>query len=139
MSNQIADSAATRKQPRMTTFVRYIMLGATGVGLGLLLTWSFHEILGFSEPQSVALSLVLLFIFNFFMARLVVFKAADNMVRQGVRFFVVSVSMRLLEYGLFLVLFYVAGLFYLLSYILSILIVFIVKYFLYKNVVFRPE
>ena len=122
----------------METFVRYVVLGGVGFGLGIFMSWFFHAKLLLSESLSVGLALVILFFFNFFMARRHVFKNRSDVVRQGTRFFGVSLSMRVLEYILFLTLFHVAELFYLVSYTSSILIVFVLKFVLYKKIVFNP-
>ena len=121
----------------MDTFIRYVVLGGVGFSLSIFMTWFFHEKLLLSESVSVALALVILFFFNFFMARHHVFKNQSDGVGQGFRFLGVSLSMRIIEYALFLALFHGAEIFYLFSYTSSILIVFVLKYILYKNFVFN--
>lgn len=115
------------------------MLGIFGFGLGIIVSWTLHEILNLSEPISVGITIVLLFFFNFFMARIMVFKERHNLLKQATRFFVVSILMRSLEYGVFLLLFYIAEIYYLISYTASIALVFVFKYFAYKNVVFTAN
>ena len=123
----------------MAMLGRYFALGAVGFGLGIFLSWNFHENLNLSEPLSVGLSVVILFFFNFFTARTIVFKERNNLLKQAVRFLVVSLSMRSLEYSVFLLLFYKAEIYYLISYTTSIALVFVLKYFVYKNVVFTAS
>lgn len=120
-------------------FFRYAVLGGGSFLLGILLTWLLHEQFTLSEQISVAISLTFLFVFNFFMAREVVFNAPDGLIRQACRFVIVSLSMRLTEYGLFLFFFQGLDAFYLLAYASSTLIVFFVKFVLYKHIVFKPD
>jgi putative flippase GtrA len=123
----------------IVTMVRYFLLGAFGFGLGILLSWNFHENLNLSEPLSVGLSVVILFFFNFFMAREMVFKERNNLLKQAARFLVISLLMRSLEYGVFLLLFYKAEIYYLISYTTSIALIFVLKYFAYKKIVFTAN
>ena len=123
----------------IVTMVRYFLLGAFGFGLGILLSWNFHENLNLSEPLSVGLSVVILLFFNFFMAREMVFKERNNLLKQAARFLVISLLMRCLEYGVFLLLFYKAEIYYLISYTTSIALIFVLKYFAYKKIVFTAN
>jgi len=121
----------------ISTFTKYSMLGAFGFGLSIFLSWAFHEKFNLSEPVSVGLSVVVLFLFNFFMARTIVFQERNNLLKQAILFLIISLLMRFIEYGVFLLLFYVAEIFYLISYTASVALIFALKYFFYKNIVFN--
>ena len=123
----------------MAMLARYFLLGGIGFGLGLFLSWNFHENLNLSEPVSVALTVIILFFFNFFMARSFIFKDRDNLLKQAAKFIAISLTMRGAEYILFLILFYVFGIYYLVSYMTAIAVIYLPKYFLYKTVVFNAK
>jgi len=123
----------------MAMFKRYFALGVFGYGLGILLSWNFHDNLNLSEPISVGLSVIILFFFNFFMARAMVFKEQNNLLKQAARFLIVALLMRSMEYSVFLLLFYKVDIYYLISYTISIALIFMLKYFVYKNIVFTAD
>jgi putative flippase GtrA len=123
----------------MAILARYFLLGGVSFGLGILLSWNFHENLQLSQPVSVAITLVILFILNFFMARSLIFRNPHNILEQVIKFTMISLSTRATDYILFLILFYVFNIHYLFSYMISVAAIYFPKYLLYKNVVFKSN
>ncbi|MFQ5760664.1 MAG: GtrA family protein [Acidiferrobacterales bacterium] len=118
-------------------FTRYVVLGVLSFVLALSLNSVLHEIYYLDERISTAGAIFVVFIFNYFMARKFVFSSDRGWMPQLVKFAMVSGGMRLSEFVLFFILFSIIGIHYLISYAISICIVFIVKYFAYKKIVFN--
>ena len=118
---------------------RYFMIGVTGSGFGIFISWNLHENLNLSEPISVGISVAILYILYFFMVRTFVFKSHNKLLKQALRYLIVSFVMRTLEYSVFLLLFYTTEIYYLMSYTASIALIFIVKYFVHKHIVFKAD
>ena len=68
-----------------------------------------------------------------------VFKERQKLLKQAIQFLVVSLLMRSLEYGVFLLLFFKVEIYYLISYTTSIALVLVLKYFVHKNIVFTAN
>lgn len=118
---------------------RYFMIGVIGSGFGILISWNMHENLNLSEPISVGISVIILYFLYFFMVRTFVFKARNRLLKQALRYLIVSFVMRSLEYGVFLLLFYTTNFYYLISYTASIALIFLLKYFAHKHFVFPAD
>ena len=118
---------------------KYLIIGVSGTGLGIFISWNLHENFDLIEPLSVGISVTILYFIYFFMMRTFVFKARNSLLKQALRYLVVSFAMRSLEYGVFLLLFYTTEIYYLMSYTASIALIFIVKYFVHKHIVFKAD
>jgi putative flippase GtrA len=118
---------------------RYCIIGLLGSGFGVFISWNLHEIYNFSELTSVGISVVILYFLYFFSVRSFVFKTRHNLLNQAFRYLIVSFVMRSMEYSLFLLFFYMSELYYLVSYSISIALIFIVKYFVHKHLVFDVD
>ena len=115
---------------------KYLIIGVSGTGLGIFISWNLHENFDLIEPLSVGISVTILYFIYFFMMRTFVFKARNSLLKQALRYLIVSFAMRSLEYGVFLLLFYTTEIYYLISYTASIALIFILKYFVHKHLVF---
>jgi putative flippase GtrA len=114
-------------------FVGYGLISyAFGVGLSSL----FGEVIGLHEEISVGLTLVILFIVNFGLARRFVFRASGHKGKQFVRFVSTSLAMRGAEYLIFLTLVRVAHAHYLVALTLAMGFSGCAKFLLYRTVVF---
>ena len=118
---------------------KYLIIGVSGTGLGIFISWNLHENFDLIEPLSVGISVTILYFIYFFMMRTFVFKARNSLLKQALRYLIVSFAMRSLEYGVFLLLFYTTEIYYLMSYTASIALIFIVKYFVHKHIVFKAD
>lgn len=118
---------------------KYLIIGVSGTVLGIFISWNLHENFDLSEPLSVGLSVTILYFIYFYMMRIFVFKARNSLLKQALRFLIVSFAMRSLEYGVFLLLFYTTEIYYLISYTASITLIFILKYFVHKHLVFSAD
>jgi putative flippase GtrA len=97
-----------------------------------------HEVAGTSEQLAVAVALATALIVNFTLLRLFVFPGQSmSLVGQFAAVAVTSASFRLFEYGLFLLLGALLGLFYLAATALAVLVSAVAKFLVYRNLVFR--
>jgi putative flippase GtrA len=115
---------------------RFIGYGLISYALGIGLSAFFREVLGLYEEVSVALTLTILFIVNFWVVRRFVFRALGHKVRQFVRFVSMSLAMRGAEYVMFLGLLRVMHAHYLIALTLAMGLSACGKFLLYRNVVF---
>jgi putative flippase GtrA len=117
-------------------FVGYGLISyAFGVGLSALL----REVIGLHEEVAVGLTLVVLFVLNFWLARRFVFRATGHKGKQFVRFVSTSLAMRGAEYVVFLTLLRVLHHHYLLALTIAMGFSGLAKFLLYRTVVFgRP-
>jgi putative flippase GtrA len=122
--------------PSISEFTRYAALGAASFVINLGLAATFHEILALAEWLAVALSLSIVFVINFVAAKFVVFKSQGNWKRELPNFLVSSLLSRVFEYVIFLILFGVFSINYLFAIMISQILSFVLKYFVYKRYVF---
>ncbi len=126
-------------QRRAGVFARYFGLGIGSFGLGFFLIVLLHEIIGIEEKRSVLVALAIIFFMNFYLARSFVFESRGRIETQLLKFAIISGVMRLVEYSIFVILFSFFGLYYMLAYVVSVGVSFFVKFFIYRNVVFRSH
>lgn len=118
-------------------FRRYLLVGVLSFGVNLALASAFHEMAGLSENFAAALSLAIVFVLNFVLARAFIYRDRGRWQGQILRFGAVSASARLGEYALFLILSNVAGMNYLLALATAQGISFVAKFFLYRKFAFN--
>jgi putative flippase GtrA len=116
---------------------RFVGYGLISYVLGIALSAFFREIVGLREEVSVALTLVILFVTNFWLARRFVFRATGHKGKQFALFVTTSVAMRGVEYTTFLALLRIFDVYYLLALTLAMGISGAAKFVLYRTVVFR--
>lgn len=117
--------------------IRFGSVGLFSFALGAGLSALFSEVLGLRAEASVAISLGILLVTNFWLSARFVFRTAER-VSYGhfARFAGTSLLMRGSEYVLFLVLFRIAGLHYLIALTVAMALSSCVKFFLYRGYVF---
>lgn len=120
----------------LSEFTRYTTLGAASFAINLGLAAAFHEIFSVVEWLAVAMSLAIVFVINFVVAKLAVFSSRGRWERELPRFLVTAVLSRLFEYALFLVFFSLISMNYLIAIVISQIISFVLKFFVYKRFVF---
>ncbi len=119
------------------SLLRYCLVGAGNFGLSLGLTAFLHEILGAPEELAFGVTLVTLFVINFFVSRHYVYQASDGSARrQFGRFLVSAASFRALEYGAFLLVHTVLGVYYLAAVVAVQVTSFFGKFLFYRAFVF---
>jgi putative flippase GtrA len=110
--------------------------GLISYALGLGLSSLFGEVIRLHEEVAVGLTLVILFVVNFGLARRFVFRASGHKGKQFIRFVSTSLAMRGAEYLMFLALVRVAHAHYLLALTVAMLFSGCAKFLLYRTVVF---
>ncbi len=119
-------------------FVRYVGAGAVTFGVNLGLTTLLHEIFGVHPNIAVAVSLVVVWLANFFAARHYIFESVEqDASHQALRFAVAAAFMRVAEYVLFLFFFELLSLDYRVGLTAAMGSVFVLKYFVYGTFVFK--
>jgi putative flippase GtrA len=128
-------------QQRRTIRQAVLFIIATGIGFGINigLTAFLHEVLGISPGISFALALACAYVVNFFNNRKWVFASDADTLPQAGRFLAISLCFRLAEYLVFLLLYSALGLHYLAAVLLSLFSFYILKFFVYKEVVFTSK
>ncbi|PCI58760.1 MAG: hypothetical protein COB37_12525 [Kordiimonadales bacterium] len=99
----------------------------------------FTEIFNIHMNVSVATSLFLAFLFNFFSMRFFVFRSSASVIPQLIHFGVSSAGFRLLEYLLFLTLAHLFGLQYLISLVIILALSFGAKYIYHNLITFKQS
>jgi putative flippase GtrA len=115
---------------------RFVGYGLVSYALGIGLSALFREVIGLHEEVSVGLTLVILFLVNFWVARRFVFRSSGHKAKQFVRFVSTSLAMRGAEYVMFLTLLRVLHHHYLLALTLAMGFSGFAKFLLYRTVVF---
>jgi putative flippase GtrA len=119
--------------------LRFLLLGCFSFGCNLAIPAILHELFGVKEAVAFAVSLVAVFVANFWASRKIVFPGTHRSVTaQGFMFLLASLGFRSCEYLCFLLLNLCFAIPYLLAIMLTLVASFTVKYLFYKNVVFRP-
>jgi putative flippase GtrA len=117
--------------------LRFCGVGALSYGLGIVLAALFHEVSGLVPEVAVGLSLAILLLTNFFLARAFIFRSSGHVHYELLRFGVASAAMRGAEYLTFLVLLNGLGINYLISLTIAMSLSSVGKFVLYKKIVFR--
>jgi putative flippase GtrA len=120
-----------------STRIRYVIASAFSFGLTLLLSFLSKTVVGLNEYTSVAITLLIVFVTNFFVIRILVFKSTSDPKAQLITFAASSLAFRGLDYLLFLFLFSLLGLPYMLALGAGLTFTFILKYIFQKHVIFR--
>lgn len=118
---------------------RYLLATINSALLSLTLPIIFHELLQTPEEVSVGVSLFIVFIANFFIIRLFVFRSASPALPEFIRFFLFSIGFRIGEYLLFLFIFRVVTINYILALIIALSISFTIKFILQRTFVFNLQ
>ena len=116
--------------------VRFLCVGLFSYSFGIGLAAFLREIIGLRPEISVALSLAVLVVTNFWVARQWVFRAAGRADTQFLRFVLTSAVMRSGEYLLFWLLLRTGGVHYLVALTISMGISTCIKFVLYRTLVF---
>ncbi|MCK5849855.1 MAG: GtrA family protein [Kiritimatiellae bacterium] len=99
-----------------------------------------HERLKASAELAYAVALILVFVMNFLISRYIVFRAASgDATRQGLLFFVSSLSFRGVEYLLFLLIHTILDVWYVAAIICISIPMTLVKFVFHGKVVFVPK
>jgi putative flippase GtrA len=122
--------------PSLPQFTRYTLLGVASFVINLGLAAVFHEILSLAEWLAVALSLSIVFVINFVVAKFAVFKSQGDWIKELSKFLFVSLSSRMFEYAMFLILFGILSINYLFAIMVSQILSFILKFVIYRRYVF---
>jgi putative flippase GtrA len=123
---------------RAGEFLRYVAATLISVAITLGLPILLHEVFRVEERVAVGVALALAFVVNFITTRLYVFKSAGNAKSELKRFIGVSLAFRLLEYGLFLLLFSL-GIVYYLAQAIILVLSFIFKFITYRGFVYGTK
>ena len=118
----------------LSEFSRYLGVGALSYALSVSLSALQVEVLGVPQKAAVAISLAIVLVTNFVLARVWIFRTAGNAKGQFARFVVAAAVMRGFEYVMFLVL--SAVLYYLVALTGSLVISSALKFVVYRRFVF---
>lgn len=129
-------SGSTLQQPG----VRFLLLGIASFLLTLGATAFFHELANLAEETAYLLAILIVFVCNFFGARIYVFESRHKpILKQFTQFAGSSLLFRGAEYLAFILLHTLLGLYYLLATVIVMTVSFICKYLFYKTRVFTRE
>lgn len=117
-------------------FSKYLSVGALSYLIVTTITVTLYEIFGLTEFNSFAFGLVVVFIINFIILRNFVFKSEGPAGFAVIKFFMASLFFRGFEYVLFIIILDL-GVHYIITLTLSMFISVILKYFIYKNIVYN--
>lgn len=119
------------------SFLRYCIAGGLGLGLNLALTALGHEVLGLGATVSFAIALASTYVFNFLLARHLVFRASSGPLFQQIwTYGLTSLSFRLLELFAFGLIQSLIDLHYLVTAVLVLGTSFVLKFAVYRRRVF---
>lgn len=113
-------------------------MGALNLGLNLGLTAFLHEVVHAPAEVAYGVGLITIFILNFFLSRHYIYDDASGGDPRGqlVRFVVTSGGFRVLEYGAFLILHSVLGVYYLAAAVAVQVTSFLAKFAIFRGWVF---
>ena len=120
-------------------FLRYTIVGGLSFLLNIGLTMLLHEFFGVAERVAFAIALVTVFIINFLLARRVIFNADGLIYPQFISFVGTSIMVRGGEYTLFVTLLSFTGINYVIIVAFVSIVSFILKFFVYKTLVFKTK
>jgi putative flippase GtrA len=129
--------ASARKRALLGEVLRFCGVGALSYLLGVGLAALFHEISGLRPEVAVGLSLAIILLTNFFLARVFIFRSSGRVHHELMLFGITSAAMRGAEYLVFLALLNGLGINYLVGMTAAMLASSCAKFLLYKKVVFR--
>lgn len=115
---------------------RFLVAGLFSYSFGISLAAILREIVGLRAEISVAASLGVLVVANFWFVRQWVFRATGRADTQFLRFLITSAATRGGEYLLFLLLLRIGGVYYLLALTISMGISTCIKFVLFRTLVF---
>ena len=125
---------STHGKPRLwQQAARFGVATGVGVALSLILPVLLREALGVAAPAAVAVGFAASFVANFVLHRTFVFNSRNDWARDAWRYLVTNGSLRLLEYGAFLVLHQGAGIHYAVSVFVVLSVSTVVKFFAYRR------
>lgn len=139
---EAAPQTGQRRRPIAHEAALFVGLGLLSYALGAGIAALSREVLGLSADIAVAISLATLVVVNFYLNRLLVFRGRRGSARQEfAKFIAASIAMRGFEYCLILALMRVAHLHYLAAYTVALLVSNVLKFTVYRALVFRraPE
>lgn len=119
-----------------TKFAKFLFVGASSYIIVTCLTIFLHEILKLTESTAFLAGLVTVFVINFFALRQYVFLSSSSVGKSSVKFVVFSLFFRAFEYVLFVIMISI-GVYYIVALTLSMATSTVLKYFMYKNVVYK--
>ncbi len=131
--------AADRARRPLTTFARYVALGGGSMILNIAIVALLSETVKASPALAGALGYGTIFVVNYFVARRFVFRSNAAVLAEVTRFAAVQLTSRVGEYGAYLALVYAAHISYFWSIVLVGLCFFMVKFGIYRFLVFKPE
>lgn len=121
-------------------FLKFIIQSALSYGLAFLQMYIYTELIKLDLDISYALTQVFLFIFNFLVARLIVFKATEGKsYKQGIKFLIASPSFRVLDWLLFMFLATILGINQYISIFISMSVIFPIKFIVWDRKIFNKE
>ena len=123
---------------RFGELLRFGLLTMVSAGITIGLPVLLHEGLGIDPRIAVAIAFALVFVFNFTMMRLLVFRDRGNAMAALRRFFVSSLVFRSAEYVGFLVLYHM-GMRYYAAQIVVVGVSFGLKFLTMRHIVFKPS
>lgn len=117
---------------------RYVVAGGVSLTVSIIIATYLVEMRSISPRIAAAISFIIIFVINFFIARTWVFKAeGHSYTNQISRFFYVNICMRAVEYLLFLFLLTIFAFHYATCMVSALLISNMMKFLLYKELVFH--
>ena len=132
-----------KRAQRASSVLRFGTLSVASFSFNLGLTILLHEWIGLTTTISFALAVIFVYVFNFLAMRFYVFPAnADSgpsVVKQATAFLLTSAAFRGWDYGLFLLMHVVFGLYYIATIVIVSGLSFVLKYFFYKRWVFSSN
>lgn len=114
----------------------FLLASVIGLSINVGITAFLHEVLGCSPRFSFAVALVVAYSANFLNNRKWVFSSNVAPGGQVIRFLAISLSFRLLEYLVFLLVHLVFGIYYLAAVLISLASFYLFKFAAYKHLVF---
>jgi len=122
------------------SFFRFCVMTVIAFGIHVGVSALLHEGFHVAEELAVAVALITVFTGNYFLQRYYVYQAREgDPRRQLLLYFLSSLGFRGAEYLSFLLVHSVIGVQYLAAYIGVLLVSFMIKFFYYGNVVFKPS
>jgi putative flippase GtrA len=120
--------------------LRFLLMSAISFGLNLGITAGLHEGFGVSPELAFAVGLVTAFVVNFAAMRFWVFPdSGQPIAKQLATFALASLVARSTEYGAFLLLHHLAGVFYLAAAATTLVVSMLAKYFIYGSWLFAER
>jgi putative flippase GtrA len=116
--------------------IRYVLASLLSAGITLGVPVVMVELGGFDPSLAAATALLLAFVVNFLMLKFYVYRNDGRWQAQAVRYLLVAALFRLGEFGVFLAMHRLLGLFYVVALVVTLGLSFIAKFFAYYYLVF---